>query len=98
MSFEVEVDDDTIETVVNDPHDALGIPKDIEGAAVIVDDIFAAWPTTDVIDPSNGVVWSPDDKEELECGGHPAGPYDEPMGQTVYCDGSCKVKPTEFTE
>jgi len=24
------------------------------------------------------------------CQGHPAGPYD-PMGQTVYCDGSCHV-------
>jgi hypothetical protein len=23
-----------------------------------------------------------------ECDGHPAGPFD-PMGQTVYCDGSC---------
>jgi hypothetical protein len=23
-----------------------------------------------------------------ECEGHPAGPHD-PMGQTVYCDGSC---------
>lgn len=23
-----------------------------------------------------------------ECAGHPAGPFD-PMGQTVYCDGSC---------
>ena len=41
MSFEVKVDDDTIEMVMNDPHDALGIPKDIEGATVIVDDIFA---------------------------------------------------------
>lgn len=26
-----------------------------------------------------------------ECGGHPSGPFDEPMGQTVYCDGSCDV-------
>lgn len=24
-----------------------------------------------------------------ECRGHPAGPYD-PMGVTVYCDGSCR--------
>lgn len=24
-----------------------------------------------------------------ECDGHPAGPFD-PMGETVYCDGSCK--------
>lgn len=23
-----------------------------------------------------------------ECRGHPVGPYD-PMGETVYCDGSC---------
>lgn len=23
-----------------------------------------------------------------ECNGHPAGPYD-PMGKTVYCDGTC---------
>lgn len=28
---------------------------------------------------------------EPECDGHPAGPHD-PMGQTVYCDGSCKVQ------
>jgi hypothetical protein len=26
--------------------------------------------------------------EEPECQGHPAGPFD-PMGETVYCDGSC---------
>jgi len=26
--------------------------------------------------------------EALECKGHPAGPLD-PMGQTVYCDGTC---------
>lgn len=25
---------------------------------------------------------------EPECEGHPAGPFD-PMGETVYCDGSC---------
>lgn len=24
-----------------------------------------------------------------ECDGHPAGP-DDPMGETVYCDGSCR--------
>jgi hypothetical protein len=24
-----------------------------------------------------------------ECEGHPAGPFD-PMGETVYCDGSCR--------
>lgn len=29
------------------------------------------------------------DDEVRECDGHPAGPYD-PMGQTVYCDGSCQ--------
>lgn len=27
--------------------------------------------------------------EECECQGHPAGPFD-PMGQTVYCDGTCR--------
>lgn len=27
--------------------------------------------------------------EAAECQGHPAGPFD-PMGQTVYCDGSCR--------
>lgn len=25
----------------------------------------------------------------LECEGHPAGPF-APMGETVYCDGSCR--------
>lgn len=29
------------------------------------------------------------DDDEDECEGHPAGPYD-PMGQTVYCDGTCR--------
>ncbi len=29
-------------------------------------------------------------EEKPECLGHPAGPYD-PMGQTVYCDGSCRT-------
>lgn len=31
--------------------------------------------------------------ETNECNGHPAGPYD-PMGQTVYCDGSCRPAPS----
>ena len=45
---------------------------------------------------------SPDDVElleaagvpefPLECDGHPAGPFDQ-MGETVYCDGSCKKAP-----
>lgn len=30
-----------------------------------------------------------DAEEARECEGHPAGPFD-PMGQTVYCDGSCR--------
>lgn len=30
-----------------------------------------------------------DYRTEPECAGHPAGPAD-PMGQTVYCDGSCR--------
>jgi hypothetical protein len=25
-----------------------------------------------------------------ECEGHPSGPFD-PMGETVYCDGSCRA-------
>jgi hypothetical protein len=29
--------------------------------------------------------------EVMECEGHPVGPYD-PMGVTVYCDGSCRPK------
>lgn len=29
-----------------------------------------------------------DEDLENECPGHPAGPFD-PMGETVYCDGSC---------
>lgn len=28
-------------------------------------------------------------EDDQECEGHPAGPYD-PMGVTVYCDGSCR--------
>lgn len=28
---------------------------------------------------------------DAECMGHPAGPFD-PMGQTVYCDGTCRPK------
>lgn len=28
------------------------------------------------------------ERGEDECQGHPAGPFD-PMGETVYCDGSC---------
>lgn len=31
----------------------------------------------------------PEDKPARECKGHPAGPND-PMGQTVHCDGSCR--------
>jgi len=29
------------------------------------------------------------DEEDDGCQGHPAGPFD-PMGETVYCDGSCR--------
>lgn len=29
------------------------------------------------------------DRAPRECEGHPAGPFD-PMGETVYCDGSCR--------
>lgn len=28
-------------------------------------------------------------REAAECQGHPAGPFD-PMGQEVFCDGSCR--------
>lgn len=27
--------------------------------------------------------------DHATCDGHPAGPFD-PMGETVYCDGTCK--------
>lgn len=30
-----------------------------------------------------------DELDIIECPGHPAGPFD-PMGQTVYCDGTCQ--------
>lgn len=30
------------------------------------------------------------DTGKRECQGHPAGPFD-PMGVTVYCDGSCRA-------
>lgn len=30
-----------------------------------------------------------DDEDEEGCQGHPAGPFD-PMGETVYCDGTCR--------
>lgn len=29
------------------------------------------------------------EEERLECGGHPAGAFDR-MGETVYCDGTCR--------
>lgn len=29
------------------------------------------------------------DDVDAACEGHPAGPFD-PMGETVYCDGTCK--------
>lgn len=29
------------------------------------------------------------DDDDDDCQGHPAGPFD-PMGETVYCDGSCR--------
>lgn len=31
--------------------------------------------------------------DETECQGHPAGPFD-PMGETVFCDGSCRPRMT----
>jgi hypothetical protein len=38
----------------------------------------------------DGMAWIASDDDESECQGHPAGPYD-PMGETVYCDGSCRT-------
>lgn len=38
--------------------------------------------------PTKAELLDADDEEE-GCEGHPAGPYD-PMGQDVYCDGSCR--------
>lgn len=32
---------------------------------------------------------APATDDQVECEGHPAGPFD-PMGETVYCDGSCR--------
>jgi hypothetical protein len=29
--------------------------------------------------------------DDAQCPGHPAGPFD-PMGQTVYCDGTCQTR------
>lgn len=37
------------------------------------------------------------DEEVHECMGHPAGPFD-PMGETVYCDGSCRPVRRVFAE
>ena len=41
-------------------------------------------------DRISDIYWSlfPDDEDE--CEGHPSGPFD-PMGTTVYCDGSCRT-------
>lgn len=38
----------------------------------------------------NGTAASSEAAGPGECEGHPAGPFD-PMGETVYCDGSCVV-------
>ena len=40
----------------------------------------------DPYDPDDDVE---DGDEDDECEGHPTGPFD-PMGVTVYCDGSCR--------
>ena len=34
---------------------------------------------------------------ERECEGHPAGPFD-PMGETVYCDGSCVLDDEDYSK
>ena len=38
-----------------------------------------------------GRFWRPDadESDDMVCDGHPAGAFD-PMGETVYCDGSCR--------
>jgi hypothetical protein len=35
------------------------------------------------------LAWIRNEGEPAECEGHEPGPWD-PMGQTVYCDGSCR--------
>lgn len=49
------------------------------------------------VEDSPGIAWylhSPVMEREPECTGHPAD-YDDPMGETVYCDGSCNDEPIE---
>jgi hypothetical protein len=54
--------------------------------------LFAAWASGETIEEAETAVRreyeEDEDDEDDECGGHPAGPSD-PMGVTVYCDGSC---------
>jgi len=58
----------------------FGGAKTLVGFAETVGDIETLYPEAfeDVYETS----------DDDECAGHPAGPFD-PMGATVYCDGSC---------
>lgn len=46
------------------------------------------------MDDNEILEWDAEDMDDNyvpPCDGHPAGPSD-PMGETVYCDGSCNKK------
>lgn len=64
----------------------------LEAVAGSADDVEARDKARDILDTAFNdwarKTQSPYD-EARECEGHPAGEFD-PMGQTVYCDGSCR--------
>lgn len=63
-------------------------PHDQEFHAVEVVEAMAVSTRTDSMGRGTVVYWPNVEAPAAECEGHPAGPFD-PMGETVYCDGSC---------
>lgn len=47
------------------------------------------WLTQIVMDAEDSLGLGPDEDEWPDCPGHEPGPFD-PMGITIYCDGSCQ--------
>lgn len=45
----------------------------------------------DLHELAKGIASAASADDDRDCPGHPAGPYD-PMGETVYCDGSCQPR------
>lgn len=69
-----------------DPYEPVGLIEEIVSR---LETAKAAFLAGDTVAASAAFDAAYKVRDGDECDGHPAGPFD-PMGETVYCDGTCK--------